>query len=70
MALRINKFLSRFENCFYIGFNSINFDEEFLRQLFWEHFFYPYITNTKGSFRGICLTLLQWLTLLIKKYLM
>ena len=52
MALRINKFLSRFENCFYIGFNSINFDEEFLRQLFWEHFFYPYITNTKGSFRG------------------
>ncbi len=52
IAQRIKKFLSRFDKCFYIGFNSINFDEEFLRQLFWEHFYYPYITNTKGSFRG------------------
>ena len=39
MALKIKNFLSSFEKCFYIGFNSINFDEEFLRQLFWEHFF-------------------------------
>ena len=52
MALKIKKFLSSFEKCFYIGFNSINFDEEFLRQLLWEHFFYPFVTNTKGSVRG------------------
>ena len=40
MTLAIEKFLSKYENCFFIGFNSINFDEEFLRQLLWEHFFF------------------------------
>ena len=39
MTLSIEKFLSKYENCFFVSFNSINFDEEFLRQLFWEHFF-------------------------------
>ena len=52
MTLTIAKFLSKYENCFFIGFNSINFDEEFLRQLLWEHFFFPYISNTKGNTRG------------------
>tara|TARA_B100001564_G_scaffold351365_1_gene357094 strand:- start:466 stop:1935 length:1470 start_codon:yes stop_codon:yes gene_type:complete len=52
MTLAIEKFLSKYENCFFIGFNSINFDEEFLRQLLWEHFFFPYISNTKGNTRG------------------
>ena len=52
MTLTIEKFLSKYENCFFIGFNSINFDEEFLRQLLWEHFFFPYISNTKGNTRG------------------
>ena len=52
MTLAIEKFLSKYENCFFIGFNSINFDEEFLRQLLWEHFFFPYISNTKGNKRG------------------
>ena len=50
IAQRIKKFLSRFDKCFYIGFNSINFDEEFLDNFF-EHFYY-HITNTKGSFGG------------------
>ncbi|MAI28649.1 MAG: hypothetical protein CMP38_00410 [Rickettsiales bacterium] len=52
MTLAIEKFLSKYEKCFFIGFNSINFDEEFLRQLLWEHFFFPYISNTKGNTRG------------------
>ena len=52
MTIEIVKFLSKYENCFFIGFNSINFDEEFLRQLLWEHFFFPYISNTKGNTRG------------------
>ena len=51
MTLVIEKFLSKHEKCFFIGFNSINFDEEFLRQLLWEHFFFPYISNTKGNKR-------------------
>ena len=52
MTIEIEKFLSKYENSFFIGFNSINFDEEFLRQLLWEHFFFPYISNTKGNTRG------------------
>ena len=52
MTLRIKNFLNKYSNSFFVGFNSINFDEEFLRQLFWEHFIYPYLTNTNGNFRG------------------
>ena len=52
MTLKIKKFLNQYSNSFYIGFNSIYFDEEFLRQLFWEHFIYPYLTNTNGNCRG------------------
>ena len=52
MTLKIKNFLNKYSNCFFVGFNSINFDEEFLRQLLWEHFIYPYITNTNGNFRG------------------
>tara|TARA_Y100001960_G_C14709321_1_gene846072 strand:+ start:200 stop:1669 length:1470 start_codon:yes stop_codon:yes gene_type:complete len=52
MVLEIRDFLREFKNSFYLGFNSINFDEEFFRQAFWEHFFFPYLTNTEGNFRG------------------
>ncbi|MFL2679890.1 MAG: exonuclease domain-containing protein [Alphaproteobacteria bacterium] len=51
-AIKIKNFLSSFKDSFYIGFNSIAFDEEFLRQLFWEHFYFPYISNTNGNLRG------------------
>ena len=52
MILEIESFLKKFKNCFFIGFNSINFDEEFFRQAFWEHFIFPYLTNTNGNLRG------------------
>ena len=52
MTLKIYNFLNQFSKSFYIGYNSINFDEEFLRQLFWEHFIFPYLTNTNGNNRG------------------
>ena len=52
MILEIEKFLKKYKNSFYLGFNSINFDEEFFRQAFWEHFFFPYLTNTQGNKRG------------------
>ena len=52
MTLKISNFLKLYNNSFYVGFNSISFDEEFLRQLFWEHFIFPYISNTNGNYRG------------------
>ncbi len=51
MTMIIHKFLSSFKNSYYVGFNSINFDEEFFRQLLWEHFIFPYLTNTNGNSR-------------------
>ena len=52
MILVIDKFLTRFEQSFFLGFNSIHFDEEFFRQALWEHFIFPYKTNTQGNRRG------------------
>ena len=57
MTNKIRQFLSKYKDCFFVGFNSINFDEEFLRQLFWEHFYFPYLSNTNGNFRGDLLNL-------------
>ena len=51
MILNIHGFLSNFKDSYFVGFNSINFDEEFLRQILWEHFFFPYLTNTNGNSR-------------------
>ena len=40
MTIQLYKFLSRFQDSFFVGFNSINFDEEFFRQILWELFFF------------------------------
>jgi exodeoxyribonuclease-1 len=41
----------------FLGFNSLHFDEEFLRQAFYQCLYYPYLTNTNGSARGDVLSL-------------
>ncbi len=41
----------------YIGFNSIEFDEEFLRSTLFQTLEYPYITSTNGNTRGDMLSL-------------
>ena len=41
----------------YIGFNSIEFDEEFLRSTLFQTLEYPYITSTNGNTRGDILSL-------------
>ena len=40
------------KNSTFIGYNSINFDEEFLRRSLWKNLEYPYLTNTNGNERG------------------
>ena len=42
----------KWKNSIFIGYNSINFDEEFLRRSLWKNLEYPYLTNTNGSERG------------------
>ena len=60
MTMQMHNFLSKFQDSFFVGFNSINFDEEFFRQTLWEHFTFPYLTNTKGNSR---LDVLNFVTL-------
>jgi len=42
----------QWKNSIFIGYNSINFDEEFLRRTLFKNLEYPYITNTNGNERG------------------
>ncbi len=43
----------------YIGFNSIRFDEEFLRQAFFQTLHPPYFTSLNGNMRGDALHLVR-----------
>ena len=47
----IEKF-KEWKNSIFIGYNSINFDEEFLRRTLFKNLEYPYITSTSGNERG------------------
>ena len=51
------KLLKRWGKATYIGFNSIDFDEEFLRNTLFQTLEYPYITSTNGNTRGDILSL-------------
>jgi exodeoxyribonuclease-1 len=49
--------LKRWGKVTYIGFNSIDFDEEFLRNTLFQTLEYPYLTSTSGNNRGDLLNL-------------
>ncbi len=49
--------LKRWGKATYIGFNNIDFDEEFLRNTLFKTLEYPYITSTSGNNRGDLLNL-------------
>ena len=49
--------LKRWGKATYVGFNSIEFDEEFLRSTLFQTLEYPYITSTNGNTRGDMLSL-------------
>ena len=49
--------LKRWGKATYIGFNSIDFDEEFLRNTLFQTLEYPYLTSTNGNTRGDLLSL-------------
>ena len=43
---------NQWKNSIFIGYNSINFDEEFLRRTLFKNLEYPYLTVTNGNERG------------------
>lgn len=52
MVCKIRTALGAWCPSIFLGFNSIRFDEEFLRQAFYQCLHPPYLTNTQGSARG------------------
>jgi exodeoxyribonuclease-1 len=49
--------LKKWGKATYMGFNSIEFDEEFLRCTLFQTLEYPYLTSTNGNSRGDVLSL-------------
>ena len=52
MIRQFVEILHRWGKATYIGFNSIDFDEEFLRSTLFKTLEYPYLTSTSGNTRG------------------
>lgn len=52
MAAQIASWIKRQTPSIWIGHNSIYFDEEFLRQTFYQNLLNPYLTNRNGNFRS------------------
>ena len=47
----VNKF-KQWKNSIFIGWNNINFDQEFFRRTLFKNLEYPYLTNTNGNEAG------------------
>jgi exodeoxyribonuclease-1 len=52
MVRQMMEKFNQWKNSIFIGYNSINFDEEFLRRTLFKNLDYPYLTVTNGNERG------------------
>jgi exodeoxyribonuclease I len=43
----------------YTGYNTIRFDEEIMRQMFWQNLLDPYLSSGKGTYRNDLLTVVR-----------
>ncbi len=57
MACRIHEKLSNWSPAIYLGYNTLQFDEEILRQTFWQTLLPPYVTSSARSLRADVLTM-------------
>jgi exodeoxyribonuclease-1 len=57
MVAQIRRILESWCPALFLGFNSLSFDEEFLRQAFYQCLYSAYLTNTQGSARADVLNL-------------
>lgn len=57
MVMEIRRVLQSWCPALFLGFNSLSFDEEFLRQAFYQCLHDAYLTNTQGSARADVLSL-------------
>ena len=59
MVTQLRRTLSAWAPAQFVGYNSLRFDEEFLRQAFYQNLHPPYLTNTGGSMRADALHLVR-----------
>jgi exodeoxyribonuclease I len=59
MVCEIQRTLQAWSPAMFLGFNSINFDEEFLRQAFYHGLHPIFLTNTNGNARADVLKLVR-----------
>lgn len=52
MAVQLSELLGSWSPSVFVGHNTINFDEAFLRQLFYQNLLPIYLTNTRGNSRA------------------
>ena len=57
MVTDIRRILESVGPTLYLGYNSLSFDEEFLRQAFYQCLYNPFLTNRNGSTRADVLSL-------------
>ncbi len=57
MVTEVRRSLESWSPSMFLGFNSLSFDEEFLRQAFYLSLYNPYLTNTSGNARADVLNL-------------
>ena len=57
MVTEVRRTLESWCPTLFLGYNSLSFDEEFLRQAFYQCLYSPFLTNTRGSARADVLNL-------------
>lgn len=57
MIRKLQRAMQSYNPAIFCGYNSIFFDEEFLRQGLWENFLYPYLTTSNNNLRADILNL-------------
>ena len=57
MVAEVRRILESWCPTLFLGFNSLSFDEEFLRQAFYQCLYSPFLTNTRGNGRADVLNL-------------
>ncbi len=57
MVTEVRGILESWSPTLFLGFNSLSFDEEFLRQAFYQCLYSPFLTNTRGNGRADVLNL-------------
>lgn len=61
-ARRLHAVFQRWSPAIYLGYNTVKFDEEIVREAFFQNLLFPYVTNSRGSKRADLLIMMRALS--------